>query len=53
MERVIRLIVIINEYNDLVLKRKVYKDTIIKVDEDRARKLCELGYAKIYSITKE
>lgn len=53
MERVIRLIVIINEYNDLVLKRKVYKDTIIKVDEGRARKLCKLGYAKIYSITKE
>lgn len=52
MERIIRLI-IIKEYEDLVLKKRVYPDEIIKVDKDRAIKICELGYAKIYSITKE
>lgn len=53
MERCIRLIIIINSYNDLVLKREVCKGEIIKVDRDRAIKLCKLKYAKIYSITKE
>lgn len=53
MERVIRLIVTIDEYRDTVLDRKVYKDEIIKVDRDRTIKICKLGYAKIYSITKE
>ena len=53
MERVIRLIVTINAYTDTVLEREVVKDEIVKVDKDRAIKICEKGYAKIYSITKE
>lgn len=53
MERVIRLIITIDVYKDTILDRKVYKDEIIKVDRDRAIEICKLGYAKIYSITKE
>ena len=53
MERHIKIVVTISKYFDIVLKKDVYLGEIIEVDRDRAIKICKLGYAKIYSITKE